>query len=84
MFLYYFPLLYCLFVFQFIFLLDCSLCKQMGDSNEEFIIVLCTFSVINCYLTDSGFFFRVDCLNKMPTPVFKLVHETKGSTDILY
>ena len=56
----------------------------MGDSNEELIIVLCTFSVMNCYLTDGGFCFRVDRLNEMPIPVFKLVHETKGSTDILY
>ena len=56
----------------------------MGDSSEEFIIVLCTFSVINRYLTDSGFFSRVDRLNEMPKPVFKLVHETKGSTDIWY
>ena len=30
------------------------------------------------------FFSRVDRLNEMPIPVFKLVHETKGSTDILY
>ena len=58
----------------------------MGDSNEEFIIVLCTFSVINYYRTNVEDSFRVDRLNNVPVPVFKYVHETKGlySTDILY